>query len=146
MLANYTGIVRRSVVTTAAAAAVMAVISLAVAGGKGLLGSVLGTALVAVFFAISVVAVGRAAKVSPQAMMITAMTTYILKILVLLFFVVRFANSTAFSTRCFGLTALVGILAWSASQVVWSLRLKMLYVEPAVERMTVPQIKPDGER
>jgi|GEM_PF-470339 ATP synthase protein I len=146
MLANYAGIVRRSVVTTAAAGVVMAVISLAVGGGKGLLGSVLGIALVAVFFAISVVAVGRAAKVSPQAMMITAMTTYLLKILVLLFFVVRFDSSTTFNTRLFGLTALACILAWSASQVVWSLRLKMPYVEPAVERLTVPQIKPDGER
>lgn len=134
MLANYAGIVRRSVVTTAAVGAVMAVISVAVGGGKGLLGSVLGIALVAVFFAISVVAVARAAKVSPQAMMITAMTTYIVKILVLLFFVVRFASSTAFNTRLFGLTAIVCILAWSASQITWSLRLKIPYVEPDGER------------
>jgi ATP synthase protein I len=134
MLANYAGIVRRSAVTTAAAGVVMAVISLAVGGGKGLLGSVLGIALVAVFFAISVVAVGRAAKVSPQAMMITAMTTYIAKILILLFFVVRFASSTTFNTRLFGLTALVCILAWTASQVTWSLRLKIPYVEPDGER------------
>jgi ATP synthase protein I len=134
MLANYAGIVRRSVVTTAAAGVVMAVISLAVGGGKGLLGSVLGIALVAVFFAISVVAVGRAAKVSPQAMMITALTTYIAKIAVLLFFVVRFSSSTAFNTRLFGLTAIVCILAWSTSQVTWSLRLKIPYVEPDGER------------
>jgi ATP synthase protein I len=134
MLANYAGIVRRSVITTAAVGAVMAVISVAVGGGKGLLGSVLGIALVAVFFAISVVAVARAAKVSPQAMMITAMTTYIVKILVLLFFVVRFASSTAFNTKLFGLTALVCILAWTASQVTWSLRLKIPYVEPDGER------------
>src|ERR1022692_1024445 len=134
MLANSAGIVRRSVVTTAAAGVVMAVISLAVGGGKGLLGSVLGIALVAVFFAISVVAVGRAAKISPQAMMITEMTTYIVKILVLLFFVVRFASSTTFNTRLFGLTAIVCILAWTASQVTWSLRLKIPYVEPDGER------------
>jgi ATP synthase protein I len=134
MLANHAGIVRRSAATTAAGGALMAVISLAVGGGKGLLGSVLGIALVAVFFAISVAAVGRAAKVSPQAMMITAMTTYILKILVLLFFVVRFSDSTAFNPRLFGLTAIVCILAWSGSQVTWSLRLKIPYVEPDGER------------
>jgi ATP synthase protein I len=134
MLANHAGIVRRSAATTAAVGALMAVISLAVGGGKGLLGSVLGIALVAVFFVISVAAVGRAAKVSPQAMMITAMTTYILKILVLLFFVVRFSDSTAFNPRLFGLTAIVCILAWSGSQVTWSLRLKIPYVEPDGER------------
>ena len=64
-------------------------------------------------------------------MMITAMTTYIVKILLLLFFVVRFASTTAFNSRLFGLTALVCILAWSASQVVWSMRLKTPYVEPS---------------
>jgi ATP synthase protein I len=131
MLANYAQIVRRSVLTTAAAGAVMVVISVAFGGAKGLLGAVLGAALVALFFAISVFAVGRAARRSPQMMMITAMATYIVKILLLLFFVVRFAGTTAFSSRLFGLTALVCILAWSASQVYWSMRLKMLYVEPS---------------
>ena len=63
--------------------------------------------------------------------MITAMATYIVKILVLLFFVVRFLSTTAFNARLFGLTALVCILAWSASQVLWSMRLKTPYVEPS---------------
>ena len=131
MLAHYAQIIRRSTVTTAAAGVIMAVISVAIGGSKGLLGAALGIALVAAFFAISVIAVGRATRKSPQAMMITAMTTYIVKILVLLFFVVRFAGTTAFNSRLFGLTALVCILAWSASQVVWSMRLKAPYVEPS---------------
>ena len=131
MLANYAQIVRRSIVTTAVIGAVMAAVSLAIGGSKGVLGAVLGIALVAAFFAVSVFAVGRAARVSPQAMMITAMTTYIIKILLLLFFVVRFAGTSAFNTRLFGLTALVCILAWSASQIYWSMRLKLPYVEPS---------------
>ena len=131
MLANYAQIARRSAVTTAAIGVVMAVISLAIGGSKGLVGAVLGIALVAVFFAISVFAVGWAARKSPQAMMITAMSTYVVKILLLLFFVVRFAGTTAFNARLFGLTALVCILAWSASQVFWSTRSKTPYVEPS---------------
>jgi ATP synthase protein I len=131
MLANYAQIVRRSVLTTAAVGVVMIIVSIALSGIKGLLGAVLGVALVAVFFGISVLAVGRAARRGPQAMMITALTTYVVKILLLLFFVVRFAGTTAFSSRLFGLTALACILAWSASQVVWSMRLKQPYVEPS---------------
>jgi len=131
MLANYAQIVRRSVLTTAAVGVVMIIVSIVLSGIKGLLGAVLGVALVAVFFGISVLAVGRAARRGPQAMMITALTTYVVKILLLLFFVVRFAGTTAFSSRLFGLTALACILAWSASQVVWSLRLKQPYVEPS---------------
>jgi ATP synthase protein I len=130
MLANYAQIVRRSVLTTAAVGVVMIILSVVLSGIKGLLGAVLGVALVAVFFGISVLAVGRAARRGPQAMMITALTTYVAKILLLLFFVVRFAGTTAFNSRLFGLTALACILAWSASQVVWSMRLKAPYVEP----------------
>jgi ATP synthase protein I len=131
MLANYAQIVRRSTITTAAIGAIMVVISLAVGGSKGLIGAALGIALVAVFFGLSVAAVGWAARKSPQAMMITAMSTYIVKVLLLLFFVVRFSGTTAFNPRLFGLTALVCILAWSASQVLWSIRLKTPYVEPS---------------
>jgi ATP synthase protein I len=109
----------------------MVIVGVAVGGTKGLLGAVLGAALVAVFSAISVLAVGRAARRSPQAMMVTAMTTYIIKILLLMFFVARFAGTTAFNSRLFGLTALACILAWSASQVYWSMRLKTPYVEPS---------------
>jgi ATP synthase protein I len=134
MLANYARILRRSAAVTAAVAAVMVALSAVMGGGKGALGALLGAALVAGFFAVSVVAVGAAAKVSPQVMMITAMLTYVAKILVLLFFVVRFSNSTAFNPRLFGLTAIACILAWSASQVTWSLRLKIPYVEPDGER------------
>ena len=134
MLASYARILRRSAVATAAVAAVMVALSAAVAGGKGALGALLGTALVAGFFTISVVAVGAAARVSPQVMMITALGTYAVKILLLLIFVAHFSNTTAFNPRLFGLTAIVCILAWSASQVAWSLRLKILYVEPDGER------------
>lgn len=130
MPATYVRIARHSAVSTAVVALIMAAVGLGIGGIKGLVGAALGIALVAVFFSISVVAVGRAARISPQAMMITAMLTYIAKILILLFFVVRLSSTTAFSTRLFGLSALACILAWCAAQVFWSLKLKFLYVEP----------------
>jgi ATP synthase protein I len=134
MLANYARILRRSAAVTAAAAAVMVALSAAIGGAKGALGALLGAALVAAFFAVSVLAIAAAARVSPQVLMVTVMTTYVAKILVLLFFVVRFSGSTAFNPKLFGLTAIVCILVWSASQVTWSLRLKVPYVEPDGER------------
>jgi hypothetical protein len=53
---------------------------------------------------------------------------------VLLFLVGQFQNSTAFSDRLFGLTAIVCVLAYSAGQVAWSMRLKVPYIEPDGER------------
>jgi ATP synthase protein I len=130
MPATYARIARRSALVTAVTAVIMAAVSLGIGGAKGLLGAVLGIALVAVFFAVSVFAVGRAARISPQAMMITAMVTYIVKILVLLVFVAVFGSTTVFNGRLFGLTALACVLTWCLAQVVWSMRLKFLYVEP----------------
>ena len=46
----------------------------------------------------------------------------------------QFQDTTAFNPKAFGLTALVCVLVYSAAQVMWSMRLKMLYVEPDGER------------
>jgi ATP synthase protein I len=134
MVAQYARIARRSAATAAIAAAIMIALAALIGGGKGLIGAAIGVAIVALFFGISIVAVGRAARVSPQAMMATAVGTYIVKILLLLAFVGAFQNTTAFSPKAFGLTALTCILAYTAAQVVWSMRLKALYVEPDGER------------
>jgi ATP synthase protein I len=130
MLANYARIVRRSAVVTATAAAIMLAICGLVGGAKGLIGGAIAIVLVAVFFGISIFAVGKAAKVSPQLMMMTALGTYLLKILILLILVGQFQNSTAFNPRLFGLTAIVCVLVYSAAQIAWSIRLKTPYVEP----------------
>ncbi len=134
MLASYGPIARRSAVVTAGAALIMVVLSTILGGTKGLTGSLLGVALVAVFFAISITAVSRAAKVSPQAMMITALTSYVVKILILAFLSAKFSSTTAFNGRLFGLTAIVCVLVWTFAQVFWSMKLKVLYVDPDGER------------
>ena len=134
MLASYGKIARRSAVVTAAVAAVMLAISVAVGGDKGLIAAVIAIGVVAAFFGISIAVVGRAAKVSQAAMMAAAVATYLTKIVILLILVGQFQDSTAFNPRLFGLTAIVLVLTWSAAQIVWSMRLKMLYVEPDRDR------------
>jgi len=130
MLAKYAIIVRRAGAVTAAAAAVMVAVSAALAGVKGLYGALIGVALVTVFFGISVLVVGRAARISPPAMMIAAMISYVVKIVVLAVVVSTLHGMTAFSGRALGFTALGCILVWSAAQVITAIKIKMLYVEP----------------
>jgi ATP synthase protein I len=130
MLAKYATIVRRAGALTALAAAITVAVSAALVGTKGLIGALIGVAIVTVFFGISVLAVGRAARVSPQAMMVAAMVTYLVKIVALAIVVSALNGTTAFSTRALGFTAIVCILVWSATQVITTIRLKMLYVEP----------------
>jgi ATP synthase protein I len=130
MVANYVRIVRRSAAVAAIAAAVMVALAGGLAGSKGLAGAAIGVGIVAAFFAISVIVVGRAARVSPQAMMVAALITYLVKIVILLILVGQFQNSAAFNPRMFGMTAIVCVLVYSAAQVIWSMRLKTLYVDP----------------
>src|SRR5207302_6095205 len=122
--------VRRAGALTAVAAAVMVGVSAASVGVKGLIGALVGVAIVTVFFGISVLVVGRAARVSPQAMMVAAMITYLVKIVALAIVVSTLNGTTAFSTRALGFTAIGCILVWSATQVITTIKLKMLYVEP----------------
>ncbi|HEY7143576.1 MAG TPA: hypothetical protein VH637_04960 [Streptosporangiaceae bacterium] len=134
MLADYAWIVRRSAAVAAAAGVIMIGLGATLSGAKGLIGAGLGAGIVAAFFGISVFAVTRASRVSPQVMMVTALGTYFVKIIVLLILVGQFQDSTAFNSRVFGLTALVCILAYTGAQVLWSMRRKMLYVQPDRER------------
>ena len=130
MLAKYAIIVRRAGALTAVAAAVMVAVSAALVGVKGLTGALVGVAIVTVFFGISVLVVGRAARRSPQAMMVAAMVTYVVKIVALAVIISALNGTTAFSTRTTGFVAIGCILVWSAAQVITAVKVKMLYVEP----------------
>jgi ATP synthase protein I len=130
MMAVYTRIIQRSAAITLPVAIAMVAISVGVSGVKGLIGSLIGVGVVAVFFGISVLVVGRAMKVNPQMMMMAALGSYLVKFIALAVLMIWLSKSTAFSGKLLGLTALVCILTWSAAQVVTSMKLKVLYVEP----------------
>jgi ATP synthase protein I len=108
----------------------MVAVSAALVGTKGLIGALVGVAIVTVFFGISVLVVGWAARKSPQAMMVAALVTYLVKIVALAIVVSTLHGMTAFSDRALGFTAIGCILVWSAAQVITAIKIKMLYVEP----------------
>ena len=130
MLASYATVVRRAAVPTAVGAAIMVALSAALVGVKGLVGALIGVTVVIAFFGISIVVVGRAARVSQPAMMVAALVTFLVKIVALAVIVSMLNGTTAFSTRALGFTAIGCILAWNAAQVIVAMRVKMLYVEP----------------
>jgi ATP synthase protein I len=133
MTANYAHVVRRSAALCSVVAAVMIGICAAIAGARGAYGALIGIGIVAAFFGISIVAVSRAAKVSPMFMMMVAMATYLVKIIAFGILLVALQHVTLFSGKMLGLTAFVLIVAWSAAQVITMMRTKMLYVTPEEE-------------
>jgi ATP synthase protein I len=121
---------RQSAVPTAIVGVLCGGVAGFASGEKGVLGAAIALAVVTVFFMISSVALNRAAKVSPQAMMIAAMSSFLVKIALLMLMVALFRNSTAFNGRAYGLSAIVCVLAWTGTQVRWMAKSKMLYVDP----------------
>jgi ATP synthase protein I len=130
MMAIYGRVVRRSAALTSVVAAVCVAVSAALGGAKGLYGALIGIAVVTAFFGISVLVVGRAARISPQVMMAAAMISYVLKIIGFAIVMIVLGKSAAFNGHSLGFTALACILAWAAAEVVTTIRLKVLYVDP----------------
>ena len=128
-MASYAVILRRSALVTAIPALVMVVLGGALGGGKGLVGALLGVGLVIVFFGISAAAMSWASRKSPQVTMVTAASTYLIKILVLFFFVIRYSGTTAFNGKIFGVAVVVCVVVWTSAQALVSARLKVPYVE-----------------
>ena len=141
MLASYATVVRRAAGPTAAVAAVIVALSAALVGVKGLIGALLGVGLVAVFFGISILVVGRAARISQPAMMVAALVTFLVKIVALAVVVSALAGTTAFSTRTLGFTAIGCILAWSAAQIIAAMKVKLLYVDPVTDSSKAGQVR-----
>jgi ATP synthase protein I len=130
MMAIYGRVVRRSAALTGVVAAVTVAICATLGGAKGLYGALIGVAVVTAFFGISVLIVGRAARISPQVMMAAAMISYVVKIIGFAIVMILLGKSTAFNGRMLGFTALVCILAWGAAEIFNAIRLKVLYVDP----------------
>ena len=145
-MASYAVILRRSAMITAIAALIMVVLSAALGGVEGLVGALLGVGLVIVFFGISAAAMTWASRKSPQVMMVTAVSTYLIKILVLFYLVIRYGGTTAFNGKAFGFTVVVCVVVYTTAQALVSARLKVPYVEPDGNRLKVPYAEPDGKR
>jgi ATP synthase protein I len=123
-MAYYSRVVRWSVALTSVVAAVAVVLCAVLGGAKGAYGALVGVGIVTVFFAISIVVVGRAAKIAPMAMMVAALGTFLFKIIAFMIVLALLRHSTAFNDKMLGFTALACI------QIITSMKLNLLYVEP----------------
>ena len=130
MTATYSRVVRRSAALTAVVAAMCVAVCAALGGAKGLYGALIGVGIVTAFFGISVLVVGRAARISPHVMMAAAMISYVVKIIGFAIVMIMLGKSDAFNGRMLGFTALVCILAWTAAEVITTIKLRVLYVDP----------------
>lgn len=129
-------ILRGAAVPTLVAGAVVAAVFGFLAGTDGVIGAVIGTALVILFFGISWVVISRASQIGPTAMMGAAIGTYFVKIVLLGLLLVTFRDTTAFDFQAFAWGVLIGTLVFMAFEVRVFLKQRILYVEPDVSKRT----------
>ncbi|MEG3630449.1 hypothetical protein [Streptomyces poriticola] len=123
----------QAAVPTAAAGAIAATVSAAVAGGKGALGAVVATLVVVLFMGIGLYVLQRTAKSLPHLFQAMGLMLYAAQILLLFIFLAAFKNTTLFNPRSFAITLVVGTLVWIAAQTRAHMKAKILYVEPDSE-------------
>ena len=113
---------------------IASIIGVLVGGGKGLLGAVIATVIVVVFFSIGQFTLGAVLKSNPQMALTVALMIYLVKVGVLLVLIILFSGTTLFDTKVFAATIVAGTLAWTSAEVWVFARTKVLYVEPAGDR------------
>lgn len=129
----------QSAVPTAAAGAIVAVVSGVVAGGKGALGAVIGALVVIAFMGLGMFVLQRTAKSLPQLFQAMGLMLYVAQLLLLLIFMSLFKDTTLFNPKAFAVALVVATIAWMASQARAHMKAKILYVEPDSEQSDKPE-------
>ncbi|KUH36995.1 MULTISPECIES: hypothetical protein [Streptomyces] len=118
-------------VPTLATGAVGAVVSGVVAGGKGVIGAVLGAVVVVLFMGLGMLVLQRTAKSLPHLFQAMGLMLYTAQLLLLFFVMSLLKNTTLFDFKAFGFTLLAATIVWVTAQARHYMKAKILYVDPA---------------
>jgi ATP synthase protein I len=124
-------LLRGAAVPTAAAGVIAVVLCSVLVGVKGFTGALIGSAIVLVFFSVTIVVISRVAEKQPQMLLGYAMLTYLGKVLLLAVLMIAFKHTTLFHFRAFGFTMLGLTLVWLAAETRAVLKTKIFYADPA---------------
>ncbi|MET7984665.1 MULTISPECIES: hypothetical protein [unclassified Streptomyces] len=141
MPSNDARILLQAAVPTAAVGAIAAVVSGAVAGGKGALGAIVATLVVVLFMGLGLYVLQRTAKSLPHLFQAMGLLLYTAQILLLFIFVAAFKNTSLFNPKSFALTLVVTTLVWIGAQARAHMKAKILYVEPDSSKGEKPEKK-----
>jgi ATP synthase protein I len=124
-------ILRGAAIPTGLVGLAAILLSLLIAGPKGGLGAASGSLIVIAFFAVSVLAVSYASKISPQTMMLAAVLSYTVKLLGLMLLLAALDDVAMWNSKAFAWTVIVLTLTWIGAEIRVFTKVKMLYVDPA---------------
>jgi ATP synthase protein I len=110
-------IVLGATLATLLAGALVTAVAALLRGWPGALGALAGTALAVAFFAVTVVVVSWAGRVSDELMLPAALGTYVLKLGGIGALLVAFRGTTAFDRSAFAIAVVAGACMFLAAEV-----------------------------
>lgn len=127
----YLAMLRGALWPTLIAGVICVAASWFLAGGPGLAGSLIAMVTVIVFFAASLVVMGRTAKIAPINVMAVALLTYVTKVGILGLLFLLLKDATWMSDRAFAITAVACAAVWMPAEIWGYTRARTLvYDEP----------------
>ncbi|GAB1820681.1 hypothetical protein [Herbidospora sp. RD11066] len=130
MQANDVRVLKGAAVPTVAVGLIAAIVAAVLAGFEGALGSVIGLALVAVFFTVGLLVVTWAGRISPTIMFAAAVLSYVVKVIAIMITLRAFETTTVFNPKAFAWSVIVLTVVWTFGEMRGFMKLKLLYVEP----------------
>ncbi len=122
-------VVRRGLAATVAVGAVAAVLGAVLGGAPALLGALVGTGMVAAFFALGAMVLDTVARLAPALSLMVALLTYALQVVLVGLVFLVLSRSGALDSSVEGTwvagTMIVATFAWLAVQVWTSLRARI---------------------
>lgn len=123
-------ILRRAGGITLAVGVIATLIGWLAVGTTGLIGGLMGMAVVLVFFSIGQGILGWVLRNNPQIALMVALGVYLVKIGLLFVLIVVLQDATFFNSKVFAITIVVCTIAWTGAEVWVYSKTKVLYVEP----------------
>lgn len=99
-------------------------------GGRAVWGSVVGYGIVGAFFTFSTVLIAIVGARFPGAVLVTALGTYLVKIVALGAVIVTIPPDGPIDTRWMAIAVAVGLVAWMAAHLRYVATAKIFYVDP----------------
>ncbi|WP_344024182.1 hypothetical protein [Streptomyces luteireticuli] len=130
MQANDARTLLQCAVPTAVAGVVAVAVAFALAGGKGAVGAVAGTALALANMSLGLYMLQRTARQWPQLFQMMGLALYAVQFLVIAVLLGLLKDTTLFNVRSFAFSVLAGTLVWVAAQLRAHMKMKIFYIDP----------------
>jgi ATP synthase protein I len=118
-------------VTLLTAGAVLVVVVSLTMTGRDVAGAAIGVGIVGLFFSIATLVIAAVGRRRPGAVLVTALGTYLLKIVILGIVIVTIPSNGPVAPRWMAIGVVIGLVAWMGAHLRYIWTAKLYYVDPS---------------